>query len=551
MTTYVISYYSLSDDFKKSISDAFGSTMAFLPLANFKHESPWRLVRRMRAMKGATVVVAIEYEEGKPLVSPLMLLASISPADRLQVFWPDRIVEEVSRFRAMRMIAALAVQVARGWISYFKYMLLAKLVDVPGHRSGLSGQGILYLDANLSFGLVAGGSVGHTRGVIDAFTRRGYGVSYLSVKRLPTSNTAAKKIELTPPDTLMYPPELAYYLYHSKFDRRARAIWGGGGYSFIYQRLSLHNFSGALLARREGVPLVVEFNGSEVWAAANWSNPIQLQHGGGASERALLRAADVVVTVSKPLLDQLLMMGVPEERIVLYPNCIDPGIFSPNRFTASQMKALRTTLQFDASDYVVAFIGTFGAWHGVEFLAKAIRKLIDDDPDYLRSKRIKFLLVGDGLKMPEVRAALTGALADEFVRFTGIVPQDEAPLLLAISSAFVSPHMPNVDGSAFFGSPTKLFEYMAMRRPIVAARLGQIGEVLSTGEGDLAYLYEPGDEAGFIESLRQMIDNPALSDMRADRAQQEVLRRYTWDAHVSQILVRLTEHGLVRPNLVN
>ncbi len=59
--------------------------------------------------------------------------------------------------------------------------------------------------------------------------------------------------------------------------------------------------------------------------------------------------------------------------------------------------------------------------------------------------------------------------------------QSEAPTYLAISDIVVSPTVPNPDGSPFFGSPTKLFEYMAMGKPIVASDLDQIGEVLTPG----------------------------------------------------------------------
>ena len=45
---------------------------------------------------------------------------------------------------------------------------------------------ILYLDANLSFGVAAGGSVGHIKGVIDAFVGRGFAVDYLSARAMAT-----------------------------------------------------------------------------------------------------------------------------------------------------------------------------------------------------------------------------------------------------------------------------------------------------------------------------------------------------------------------------
>jgi glycosyltransferase involved in cell wall biosynthesis len=80
--------------------------------------------------------------------------------------------------------------------------------------------------------------------------------------------------------------------------------------------------------------------------------------------------------------------------------------------------------------------------------------------------------------------------------------------LLDACDILVSPHIPLADGSDFFGSPTKIFEYMAMGKGIVASRLGQIGEVRGMMRRALV---EPGNvpelaraivEAGRIARLR-------------------------------------------------
>ena len=79
----------------------------------------------------------------------------------------------------------------------------------------------------------------------------------------------------------------------------------------------------------------------------------------------------------------------------------------------------------------------------------------------------------------------------EYCTFTGLIPQVEAPNYLSCCDVFIAPHIQNTDGSPFFGSPTKLFEYMAMGRPIIASRLGQLDELLVHDK--TAWLVEPGN----------------------------------------------------------
>src|SRR5439155_12156466 len=112
--------------------------------------------------------------------------------------------------------------------------------------------------------------------------------------------------------------------------------------------------------------------------------------------------------------------------------------------------------------------------------------------------------------------------------FTGLVPQEEGPRHLAAMDILVAPHVPNADGSRFFGSPTKLFEYMAMGRPIVASRLEQIGEVLE--DGRTALLVPPGDEEALARALLRLVDEAGLRASLGAAARSRVVERHTWRA---------------------
>src|SRR5207248_7103722 len=107
---------------------------------------------------------------------------------------------------------------------------------------------------------------------------------------------------LEPPRRLTLPVESNYYRFGRSVPEQLRGLPRP---SFVYQRHSIGSYAGAIVARRERVPFVLEYNGSEVWVARNWSRPLAQERLAIAAEDASLRHAHLVVTVSQVLADEL------------------------------------------------------------------------------------------------------------------------------------------------------------------------------------------------------------------------------------------------------
>src|SRR5207245_1967569 len=164
-------------------------------------------------------------------------------------------------------------------------------------------------------------------------------------------------------------------------------------------------------------------------------------------------------------------INVAEEKIIVNPNGVDTETFRPQVGGT----AARREFGIAETETVAGFVGTFGPWHGVLTLAEAIASMPPDSG-------IRFLLIGAGRYRDEVERIVRDAGREHQVIFAGHVDHERVPALLDACEILLSPHVPLEDGSPFFGSPTKLFEYMAMGKAVVASRLGQIGEVLSHEE---------------------------------------------------------------------
>jgi glycosyltransferase involved in cell wall biosynthesis len=549
----VLTVYPFSRPYLHALEERLGGPVVPIILSELRRASVLQAARTLRSIGGARAYAATEDASGQMLLPLLRIALSLTRARHLAWISPDVSVTPFGRAAAAAEgLRLVGTSLAGLWALALCRLELARLTRRARARVPTAGiRSLAYLKTTLWLGVKAGGSVGHVAGVVNAMSGRLESVRVLAPDRPPLLDDRIEVTTIDPPTTPAFPHELNHYRYQRRFARAAMRDLRARPADAIYQRLSLASYAGAVLARRLRLPLIVEYNGSEAWVARHWGLGLRFPGLAAAAEEALLRDADVIVTVSAVLRDELIARGIPAGRIVTYPNGIDPGRFDPARFGPSEIAGLRARHGIPAGAVVCGFIGTFGQWHGVLVLAEAIRRLADSRPDWLIRHEVRFLMVGDGLLMPDVRRVLDSARIGSLVTLTGLVPQEEAPLHLSACDILLSPHVPNADGTRFFGSPTKLFEYMCLARGIVASGLEQIAEILQpavrvqdAGSADLesrsrdavAVVVTPGDSQELIDGIRLLVERPELRGRLAHNARRLVLSRYTWDHHVAAIL---------------
>lgn len=552
----VLTAYPLSALFSSAVKNIFGPGTQTVTVAQLRSQGLAGLLRQLWAMRGDPIVLPIEEENSSALLPVLKLLAASTRSRSICVVHPDMRCETVNRWQiawdALRFISA---SVSCLWSAYRARRELSTLLMQPRKAcNSLAFNGaVLYLKTNLWFGIKAGGSVGHIAGVVNGLQRAGHPVTFASAEPPVMIDDGVQFLAVQPPTAFGLPYELNNYRFQEGFLRTLEADPAPALANLIYQRLSAANYLGVLLSRRHRLPLVVEYNGSEVWVAKHWGRGMRFQKLAEMAEEAMLRHAHLVVTISEVLRDELVNRGVEPARIVCYPNCIDPAVFTPDRFTPAELQTLRARYSIPANSTVLAFLGTFGQWHGAEILAQAIARLYVEERQWLSDYKVHFLLVGDGLKMPQVRRIIEGSGAGGVCTLTGLVPQEQAALHLAAADILISPHVPNSDGTRFFGSPTKLFEYMAMQKGVVASKLDQISEVLSPGldtrdlpisppgsdHPGLAVLCEPGNLEELMQGIRFLVERGDWRRHLGSNARQRALVKYTWQHHIHAILAGL------------
>jgi glycosyltransferase involved in cell wall biosynthesis/SAM-dependent methyltransferase len=311
--------------------------------------------------------------------------------------------------------------------------------------------------------------------------------------------------------------------------------------AYIYERLCLGNYAAALVSRQVGIPYIVEYNGSELSIHQSFDAGKRFKYRDVllAAEALAFRQATCISVVSQLIKDDLVARGVDAGKIVVNPNGADVDTYAPCEVERARM---RDELGFSDDDRVIGFTATFGGWHATDVLAAAMPRICAASP------RNAFLIIGDGAHRGLVDEAIARHGLDGRVRLAGRVSQARGAQLLKACDLFVTPHNAHMVDSKFFGSPTKVFEYMSLGRGVVGSDLEQIGDVLSPAlrlpdlrretlvvDRERSILCTPGDVDEFTESVIRLADRPDIRAALGANARQAVIDHYSWKRHVEKL----------------
>ena len=265
----------------------------------------------------------------------------------------------------------------------------------PDQQSSFSA---LYVLATLT-GAAEGGMPTHVAGFTSGAAALGHRLRFL----VSGEQRNDDKTIVIPPSGLFSATKALFELWNNlTFTMRSLLLLARGAapatqVDFIYQRYSRFNWSGVLLSAVTGLPLALEFNGSEIWVSRNW-DPIGLLRLLKRFERLNQRAADLIFVVSDVERRNLIDAGVSPAKIIVNPNGVDPERFRPE----CGGREIRRSLRIDDRT-VVGFVGTFGPWHGAPVLAQAATLM--NDP----GSRCHFVFIGGGEQRAQTESIIESA----------------------------------------------------------------------------------------------------------------------------------------------
>jgi len=238
-------------------------------------------------------------------------------------------------------------------------------------------------------------------------------------------------------------------------------------------------------------------------------------------EHRLYRGAAGIVSVTDSFVDHFVAHGVDPARIAVIKNGADLDLFDPETPPAP----LRANLGIAPDALLVLFCGTIGMAHDVGLLARAAA-IAPVDLD------AHFVVVGDGAGRAELAAEIAALGVGERVHLLPAVPRREVPGLLAAAdiSAVVLRDSPTFAGVL----PSKLFEAMAMRTPILLGVRGEARALVEAAHAGLAFT--PGDPAALLACLRALADLGVVGrEAMGAAARTHVLQHHDRDHQAEQL----------------
>jgi glycosyltransferase involved in cell wall biosynthesis len=226
-------------------------------------------------------------------------------------------------------------------------------------------------------------------------------------------------------------------------------------------------------------------------------------------EDACLHAADMILAPTPAAVKALQARGKPE-RVMLAP----PGV-DVDRFDWEEPPS--------GGPPRILYVGSIDPARGVRVLVRAMASIV---------REVDARLVLAGPLVPRFEPPLRDAirelgLADK-VEITGPIDHEQLPALLATATVCMVPAAADLTPSPTVVYPTKILEYMACRRAIVAPRRETLTQVVENNRE--ALLFEAGDPIDLARKVLRVLGEPLLRERIAQNAYERVRRDFTASA---------------------
>ncbi len=272
--------------------------------------------------------------------------------------------------------------------------------------------------------------------------------------------------------------------------------------------------AGIIAKRNLNLPFVFHFHSTEQGRTKDGSPTVK------EIERMAGLKADLIVTVSYAMRDELVSLGYPEQKIRVVYNGVDERKYRPDRFPEDEVRAFRERIGVGDSPMIL-FVGRLAWVKGADTLIRAMPLILREVPD------AKLVILGKGDQQTLlVQLVHSLGLQENVILHFKYVSEEERILYYAACDVAVFP-------SKYEPFGIVCTEAMAMGKPVVVGARGTSGmreQVIPEGSNACGFHVNPYDPADIAKFVLTLLKDTDLRSKMGRNARSRVLERFTWKA---------------------
>ena len=246
--------------------------------------------------------------------------------------------------------------------------------------------------------------------------------------------------------------------------------------------------------------------------------------------------ADMIITVSYAMKDELIQLGFPRDKINVSYNGVDPKKYNPASVSAGEARRIKEYYGIKDDEHMILFLGRLVGVKGVDKLIMAMPHILSKFP------KARLVIVGVGGLQEYLTNLVRTMKLEGYVKFRfDFIPEEERILHYAACDVAVFPSFYEPFGIV-------ALEAMSMERPVVVGAAGVSGMreiVVCCGEEQCGYHVDPNNPTDIAWGVTSTLENPEKRKWLGKNGRKRVLNEFTW-SKIAEKTAKLYEQLIKR-----
>jgi glycosyltransferase involved in cell wall biosynthesis len=238
-------------------------------------------------------------------------------------------------------------------------------------------------------------------------------------------------------------------------------------------------------------------------------------------EKKVISNANLVLSTTPHLVKYTEEMGANSKNTKYFPLGINSLHFKPMK----KDNSLTQELGLDKNDQIIIFMGTLYSFSGLDYILKNFHILQKN------FKQIKFLIIGGGPELKNLKSLCSNLKLDEHVIFTGFIKQNKIPKYFSLADICLNPFIINDITNKII--PTKILEYMSCGKPVLSTPLKGTLQLLPDENFGIVY----SEQINFIDSLVSLLKDKDKLIKLGDNGFHHIQDNYYWDNLIDELFI--------------